>query len=66
MNEEVKVEDLLKVIRVLRQTVMEVRHAQHNGPGWYTKGSNGLYMQVSMHLDRASEALEPINSILDS
>lgn len=66
MEEEVTKEQLIDVIKVLRQTVMEVRHAQHNGPAWYTKGDNGLYSQVRMHLDKASDAMKPIQSLLDS
>ena len=58
-------EELIEVIRVLRQTVMEVRHAQNSGPDWYTRGASGLFMQVMTHLDRADEALKSIAPLID-
>lgn len=60
-----RIEDLIAVIKVLRQTVMEVSVAQNSGPGWYTKGAKGLYMQVSLHINRAFEALKTIQPTLD-
>jgi len=58
--------DLIEVIKVLRQTVMEVRGAQRRGPGWYTKGAKGLYMQVSLHLDMADKAIKSVEPFLDT
>ncbi len=64
VDDVVEVAELIAVIKVLQQTVMEVRHAQDNGPWWYTKGERGLYMQVRLHLDRANVALNSIESVL--
>ena len=57
-----RIKELEAAIDVLRQAVLEVRHAQNSGPNWYTKGSKGLYMQVSMWLNKADEALKSIDS----
>jgi len=67
MEELDKVEksELIAVIKVLRQAVMEVRAAQDRGPGWYTKGAKGLYMQVRLWLDKSSSALKSIQPVLD-
>ncbi len=61
-----KIKELLEVIRVLRQTVMEVRHAQNQGNSWYTKGEEGLYQQVRLHLDRADRAIESVRLDLET
>ena len=66
MSDSLREAELMSVIKVLRQTVAEVRHAQNQGPNWYTKGVSGLYIQVRTHLDKAEAALdsiEPINPI---
>ncbi len=57
--------ELIEVIKVLQQTVMEVKAAQNRGPEWYTKGATGLYSQVRLHIDKAEEALESIKPALD-
>lgn len=64
-TDEVTTDDLIEVIKVLRQTVMEVRAAQDRGPDWYTRGARGLYAQVRLHLDRASEAIRSVAPLLD-
>lgn len=58
-------DELIAVIKVLQQTVMEVKAAQNRGPEWYTKGSTGLYVQVRTHLDKADAALKSIEPILN-
>jgi len=60
--DEQRIRDLEAVIDVLKQTVAEVRVAQNSGPVWYTKGSKGLYMQVSLWLDKADEAFKSIEA----
>jgi hypothetical protein len=58
------VEALPEKLTTIEQTFLEVRHAQHNGPGWYTKGEPGLYSQVRMWLGRGSEAVADIRTAL--
>jgi len=65
MSDKVKTSDLIEAIKVLDQTVREVRHAQQCGARWYTKGDDGLFQQVRLHLDRADKALKSIESVLD-
>lgn len=60
-----RIDELVAAIKVLRQTVIEVRHAQRSGPGWYTKGDKGLYLQVDLHLNRGEEAIKPIIPFLN-
>ena len=60
-----RVEELIACIKVLRQTIMEVNHAQMSGPDWYTKNEKGLFQQVRLHIDRARVALEKVKDILD-
>jgi len=50
--------ELLEALKVARQFVIEVAHAQDVGPGWYTKGEDGLYQQVRMWLRKANDAIE--------
>ena len=65
--DELEIESLkiIKAARVLRQTVMEVRHAQNHGPDWYTRGASGLFMQVMTHLDRADKEIKSIKHVLE-
>jgi len=58
--------DLLDQIKIMQQTILEVRHAQYNGSDWYTKGSSGLYQQVSLWLNKGQEAINKINKILET
>ena len=44
-------------LRICRQALMEVAHAQQCGPAWYTKGEGGLYSQVRMWVDRGAKAI---------
>ena len=39
-----------KAIDVCRQFVLEVSHAMESGPGWYTKGENGLRREMHANL----------------
>lgn len=61
-------EDKIKLIaamKVLRQTIAEVRHAQESGPGWYTNGESGLRAYVRLHLDNADTAIDSVKDILE-
>ena len=64
--DEVETAKLIAVIKVLRQTVLEVRHAQDQGSRWYTKGDSGLFQQVRLHLNRADVAIKSVESALDT
>lgn len=59
------IKDFIGAIEVLRQTVMEVRHAQSSGSDWYTNGSSGLYMQVALHLNRADDAIKSVENKIE-
>lgn len=43
-------------IKTANQALMEVDHAQNIGPGWYTRGEDGLRQQVRMWVRRGLEA----------
>jgi len=62
LREQLKERD--KAIEVLRQTVMEVHHAQSRGPDWYTRGASGLFSQVRMSLEKSKEALKIMDQTL--
>ena len=44
-------------LEVCNQMVLEVSHAQQCGPGWYTRGEDGLRAQVDMWVRKASTAI---------
>ena len=50
-----------KQVKVLQQMVMEVSHAQQKGPGWYTRGTDGMFQQVQMWIGRGQAAIDEIN-----
>lgn len=52
-------------IKIINQMILEVRHAQYNGSDWYTKGSSGLYQQVSMWLNKGTDASFKIDEVLN-
>ncbi len=58
MAEEATMAHALEALKVARQFVLEVAHAQEVGPAWYTKGEPGMYQQVRMWLHRTNEAVE--------
>lgn len=51
-------------LRTIKQMIAEVNHAQLSGPGWYTKGANGLYQQVALWLKKGEEASSKIEEQL--
>jgi hypothetical protein len=53
--------DAIKALRVCKQALLEVAHAQNAGSSWYTHGHDGLYRQVAMWVRNGNEA---INSVL--
>lgn len=56
-----RIAELEAALRVTHQALLEVRHAQECGPGWYTRGESGLYQQVSMWVRRGLEAITKAN-----
>lgn len=56
MNEETK--ELIEALKIARQTILEVGHAQVQGPGWYTRGYDGMYQHVAMLIRRGLEAVK--------
>lgn len=56
MTDEVKA--LVEALKVTRQALMEIRHAQQRGPDWYTRGESGMYRQVSHWLTKGLEAAQ--------
>ena len=47
-----------EALTVLRQFMGEVAHAHQSGPGWYTRGEQGLRSHIWMWIDRAKKALD--------
>ena len=60
-KDEKILKELESAIEVLRQTLLEVAHAQSAGPGWYTRGSDGLYQQISMWVRKGVEAIGSVD-----
>jgi len=63
-EQQKEIDNLNHVIEVQSQALAEVRHAQNCGAQWYTKGERGLFMQVRMWLDKASEARKQLTPTL--
>lgn len=51
-----EIERLRAALKVTKQAILEFRHAQESGPGWYTRGVAGMYAQVQLWLERGSKA----------
>ena len=60
-NRELRAErDALKDrLKIANQGFLEIAHAQECGPGWYTRGLNGMWQHVYMWVRRGLEATEP-------
>jgi hypothetical protein len=52
-----ELESYRAALKVALQALLEFSHAQQSGPGWYTRGADGMYRQVRMWLDRGLEAV---------
>ena len=52
-------------LKVIRQAILECRHAQQSGAVWYTMGHKGLYQQVRLWLDKATVAVDKIAELVD-
>ena len=50
-------------IKTMQQALLEMKHAQSAGPGWYTRGESGLKQQVRMWLDKGLKASESLNKL---
>ena len=50
-------------ILTMQQALLEIRHAQNAGPGWYTNGEPGLKKQVRLWLDKGLKASESLNKL---
>lgn len=51
-----EVERLGEALSVANQALLECKHAQSVGPGWYTRGKAGMYGHVQMWLHKGLEA----------
>lgn len=51
---------LKAALEVCQQALLEINHAQRNGPSWYTKGEKGMYGQVRMWIDKAIVAINAV------
>jgi hypothetical protein len=60
-----EIEQLRESIKTMRQALCEVAHAQREGAGWYTRGSSGLYQQVSMWVRRGRDAAEAAEQLIN-
>lgn len=54
--------DVQTALSEAHQALLEVKHAQEVGANWYTKGSEGLYQQVSMWVRRGMAAIVKVRS----
>jgi len=45
-------------LKVAQQSLLEFSHAQECGPSWYTRGTNGMYQQVSLWFDRGLKVVQ--------
>lgn len=53
-------DELHAAIKTANQALLEVAHAQYNGPEWYTRGESGLRQQVAMWVQRGLEAIAKV------
>lgn len=53
-----------EVLDICECALCEVQHAQEQGKNWYTKGENGLYLQVRMRVTRGREAINKARGII--
>lgn len=56
MSADEEIADLKKRLKTANQALLEIDHAQRVGPGWYTRGLDGMYQQVRMWVRRGLEA----------
>ena len=59
-DKDAEIAKQVAAIEVLGHMVMEVRHAQEVGAGWYTRGAGGLYQQVRLWLDKADADIKSV------
>jgi hypothetical protein len=52
-----------EALKICKQALAEVRHAQEVGANWYTKTDVGLYMQVSMWVKKGLEAIQSTGEV---
>lgn len=50
------VAELIESLRIAEQALLEVAHAQANGPSWYTRGESGMRAQVDMWVRKGLDA----------
>lgn len=55
-----EVERLREALKTTRQALMEVQHAQECGPGWYTRGEQGMYRQTQMWVRKGLAAAREV------
>ena len=56
--EEIK--KLRSALKICRQALLEVNHAQECGANWYTRGEAGLYRQVRMWVHKGFDAIKTV------
>lgn len=53
--------ELVEAMRVMRQALHEIDHAQRVGPDWYTRKSSGMYQQVNAWIKRGFAAAKVLD-----
>lgn len=48
---------LKEALSVCEQAIIEFSAAQERGPGWYTRGVDGMYAQIRLWLGKAFDAI---------
>ena len=51
-----EIEDLKSRLKIAHQAILEFSAAQERGPGWYTRGRDGMYAQVRMWITKGFNA----------
>ena len=64
--EETQIKELQESIAILNQVLLELQHARLNGPGWYTKGEDGMYEQTGMWLQKGFKAIDKAREVMSS
>lgn len=53
-----RIEELERERKDARQAFMELQHCHEQGPGWFTRGKDGMYQHFRMWLNRGFAATE--------
>lgn len=55
-----EIDRLRDALKTAQQALMEVQHAQECGPGWYTRGEQGMYQQTCTWVRKGLAAIREV------